>query len=78
MNNHRGWDLCPTGEPLTRFRRRVSVTYTIYTYETAKTPSLREGILHAYVRCGVIFTQACAGSGIIAIAHHDNVSGIAI
>ena len=34
MYNHRGWDLCQTGEPLTRFRRSVPVTYTICMHDT--------------------------------------------
>ena len=34
MYNHRGWDLCPTGEPQTRFRRCVPVTYTICMHDT--------------------------------------------
>ena len=55
--NHRGWDLCLTGELLPRFRRSVPVTYTSCMYDTQSTPLLREGILHAHVRCGVIFTQ---------------------
>ena len=29
--------------------------------------------MHMYVRCGVIFTQTCADSDIIAITHRDNV-----
>ena len=32
--DHRGWDLCQTGEPLPRFRRSVPVTYTTCMYDT--------------------------------------------
>ena len=69
MYCHRGWDLCQTGEPLTRFRRSVPVTYTICMYDTVNTLAPR-----GYIACiCAVWCNFHAYSGIIVITHHDNV-----
>ena len=58
MYNHRGWDLCQTGETLTRFQRSMPVTYTICMYDTVNALAPRGCYVACISACGVIFTQA--------------------
>ena len=70
-NHRRGWDLCQTGGPLSRFRRSVPVTYTTLMYDTQLVNALAP---RGYIACTCkVWCDFHVDSGIIAITRQDNV-----